>query len=56
MTMFIDSGETAVISEGVRYLRIEGVFYALIGILFLLGWFLADALGIGYYFVRQNRC
>lgn len=104
MTMFIDSGETAVISEGARYLRIEGVFYALIGILFLLyglyralgkpgmsvvltimslgtrvalayalsavpaigvvgiwwsvpiGWFLADALGIGYYFVRQNRC
>lgn len=36
MSMFIDAGETAVIEEGVRYLRIEGSFYALIGILFLL--------------------
>ena len=36
MSMFIDAGETAVISEGVRYLRIEGVFYFMIGILFLL--------------------
>lgn len=36
MSLFIDTGETAVISEGVRYLRIEGSFYALIGILFLL--------------------
>ena len=36
MGMFIDTGETAVIAEGVRYLRIEGAFYALIGILFLL--------------------
>ena len=36
MGMFIDTGETAVITEGVRYLRIEGAFYALIGILFLL--------------------
>lgn len=36
MGMFIDTGETAVIAEGVRYLRIEGSFYALIGILFLL--------------------
>ncbi len=36
MSLFIDTGETAVISEGVRYLRIEGTFYALIGILFLL--------------------
>ena len=35
MGMFIDTGETAVIAEGVRYLRIEGAFYALIGILFL---------------------
>lgn len=35
MGMFIDTGETAVIAEGVRYLRIEGSFYALIGILFL---------------------
>lgn len=36
MSLFINAGETAVISEGVRYLRIEGTFYALIGILFLL--------------------
>lgn len=36
MSLFIDAGKTAVISEGVRYLRIEGTFYALIGILFLL--------------------
>ncbi len=103
MALFIDAGETAVISEGVRYLRIEGSFYALIGILFLLyglyralgkpgmsvvltimslgtrvalayalsalpffgvagiwwsvpiGWFLADLLGIGYYFAKQNK-
>lgn len=103
MSLFIDSGEAAVISEGVRYLRIEGAFYALIGILFLLyglyralgkpgmsvvltvmslgtrvalayalstlpvfgvagiwwsvpvGWFLADALGIGYYLIRHKK-
>ena len=102
MSLFIDADETAVISEGVRYLRIEGAFYALIGILFLLygmyralgkpgmsviltvmshgtrvalayalsalpifgvvgiwwsvpiGWFLADALGIGYYFTNSQ--
>lgn len=36
MTLFIDSTETAVISEGIRYLRIEGAFYFMIGILFLL--------------------
>ncbi len=36
MSLFINAGETAVIAEGVRYLRIEGTFYALIGILFLL--------------------
>lgn len=36
MTLFIDAKESAVIAEGVRYLRIEGSFYALIGILFLL--------------------
>ena len=28
MSLFIDAGETAVITEGVRYLRIEGAFYA----------------------------
>ena len=103
MSMFIDAGETAVISEGVRYLRIEGIFYFMIGILFLLyglyralgrpgmsvvltlvslgtrvalayslsaipalgvvgiwwsvpvGWFLADALGIGYLAVKRKR-
>ena len=36
MTLFIDAGETAVITEGVRYLRIEGAFYYLIAALFLL--------------------
>ncbi len=36
MSLFIDAGETAVITEGVRYLRIEGSFYFLIGGLFLL--------------------
>ena len=36
--LFIDDPSSAslVIEEGVRYLRIEGAFYALIGILFLL--------------------
>ena len=36
MTLFVDAGETAVIREGVRYLRIEGAFYGGIGCLFLL--------------------
>ena len=102
MTLFIDGSETAVIAEGVRYLRIEGAFYCLIGLLFLLyglyralakpgmsvvltvvslgtrvalayglsaipaigvvgiwwsvpiGWFLADALGVGYYLLRRK--
>lgn len=36
MSLFIDAGETAVISEGARYLRIEGSFYFMIGMLFLL--------------------
>lgn len=35
MTMFIDGVQTAIITEGVRYLRIEGAFYPLIGLLFL---------------------
>ena len=35
MRIFIDGSETAVITEGVRYLRIEGAFYAGIGCLFL---------------------
>ena len=103
MMLFIDAGETAVIAEGVRYLHIEGAFYPLIGILFLLyglyralgrpgmsvvltvvslgtrvglayalsaipvfgvvgiwwsvpiGWFLADAVGILYYWIRKER-
>lgn len=102
MSLFIDSSESAVIAEGVRYLRIEGAFYFMIGILFLLyglyralgkpgmsvvltivslgtrvilayalsavpalgvvgiwwsvpiGWFLADALGIGYYLMSYR--
>ena len=103
MTLFIDPGETAVISQGVDYLRIEGTFYFLIGILFLLyglyralgrpgmsvvltivslgirvalayalsaipmfgvvgiwwsvpiGWFLADGLGVIYYFMKRKK-
>ena len=102
MGMFIDGAETAIIAEGVRYLRIEGSFYFMIGLLFLLyglyralgrpgmsvvltimslgtrvvlayslsalpgigvvgiwwavpiGWFLADALGIGYFAARRK--
>ena len=103
MSLFVDAKETAVIAEGVRYLRIEGAFYCLIGALFLLyglyralgqpgmsvvltvvslgtrvalayllssipsvgvtgiwwsvpiGWFLADALGIAYYFGKRGK-
>lgn len=102
MQIFIDGSETAVIAEGVRYLRIEGAFYAGIGCLFLfyglyravgrpgmsvvltvmslgtrvalayalsavpaigvvgiwwsvpIGWFLADAVGAGYYWVKRK--
>ena len=36
MAIFVDAGETEVILEGVRYLRIEGTFYCGIGCLFLL--------------------
>ena len=36
MLIFVDAGETAIIAEGVRYLRIEGAFYCGIGCLFLL--------------------
>ncbi len=36
MTIFVDSGEAEIIKEGVRYLRIEGMFYCGIGCLFLL--------------------
>ena len=38
MGLFIDAGEvsvTAIVAEGVRYLRIEGTFYFAIGCLFL---------------------
>ena len=35
MGMFIDSREAGVIAEGIRYLRIEGAFYFMIGLLFL---------------------
>ncbi len=103
MRIFIDAGETAVIAEGVRYLRIEGAFYCLIAALFLLyglyralarpgmsvvltivslgtrvglayamaavpalgvvgiwwsipiGWLLADALGIVYYWIQRKK-
>ena len=36
MQFFVDGGETDIIREGVRYLRIEGTFYCGIGCLFLL--------------------
>lgn len=36
MRIFVDAKETAIIAEGVRYLRIEGAFYCGIGCLFLL--------------------
>ncbi len=36
MLLFVDTGETAIIAEGVRYLHIEGAFYCGIGCLFLL--------------------
>ena len=36
MRIFVQAGETEVIAAGVRYLRIEGAFYAGIGCLFLL--------------------
>jgi len=36
MGLFVQAGDTEVIACGVRYLRIEGTFYAGIGCLFLL--------------------
>ena len=36
MALFVEAGETEIIREGVRYLRIEGAFYCGIGCLFLL--------------------
>ena len=36
MGLFVEAGEMEIISEGVRYLRIEGAFYCGIGCLFLL--------------------
>lgn len=36
MRIFVQAGETEVLAAGVRYLRIEGAFYAGIGCLFLL--------------------
>ncbi len=36
MKVFVDAGESDIIAEGVRYLRIEGAFYCGIGLLFLL--------------------
>lgn len=35
MRLFTEPGETAIVAEGVRYLHIEGAFYAGIGCLFL---------------------
>ena len=36
MALFVEAGETEIILEGIRYLRIEGAFYCGIGCLFLL--------------------
>ncbi|MBD5134431.1 MAG: MATE family efflux transporter [Lachnospiraceae bacterium] len=36
MLIFVNTEETAILAEGVRYLRIEGAFYCGIGCLFLL--------------------
>ncbi len=36
MGLFVNAADTRIIEEGVRYLRIEGVFYSGIGCLFLL--------------------
>ena len=36
MGMFVVENESEIIWEGIRYLRVEGVFYAGIGVLFLL--------------------
>ena len=36
MLLFVDAAEARVVAVGVQYLRIEGAFYALIGVLFLL--------------------
>lgn len=36
MSLFVEAGETEIILEGIRYLRIEGAFYCGIGCLFLL--------------------
>ena len=42
MRLFVDPGETAVVTAGMRYLRIEGTLYAGIGCLFLFyGYFRA---------------
>lgn len=36
MELFVDAGEVEVVTEGIRYLHIEGAFYCGIGCLFLL--------------------
>lgn len=36
MVLFVEEGETGILLEGIRYLRIEGTFYCGIGFLFLL--------------------
>lgn len=103
MLLFVEAGETAILSEDIRYLHIEGAFYCGIGCLFLLyglyravgrpgmsvvltvislgtrvalaymlsalpsvgvvgiwwsvpiGWFLADAVGLVYYWKCRKR-
>lgn len=48
MLLFIDAKETEIIRIGIQYLRIEGVFYVGIGVLFLL---YALYRGLGHAFV-----
>lgn len=103
MLLFVDAHEVEIVSEGIRYLHIEGAFYCGIGCLFLLyglyralgkpfmsvvltifslgtrvalayilssipgigvvgiwwsvpiGWFLADGIGIAYYWMKKTR-
>lgn len=103
MLLFVDAHEVEIVSEGIRYLHIEGAFYCGIGCLFLLyglyralgkpfmsvvltifslgtrvalayilssipgigvvgiwwsvpiGWFLADGIGIVYYWMKKTR-
>lgn len=49
MLIFVKADESAIVAEGVRYLRIEGAFY------FGIGRLLADSVGIGYYIINRKK-